>query len=96
MPVANELHFCFTQEMIQTPITLEQLPNQKCANICGFVGANVALVEKLREIGFAEGDEVEILHRGVFGGSPLCLRLNRSLIALRTCEASQIQVIYRA
>lgn len=79
--------------MRKTPTNLDQLPQHKTAQISGFEGGHVSLIEKLREIGFAEGDEVEILHRGFIGGSPLCVRLNRSIIALRKTEASQIQVV---
>ncbi len=47
---------------------------------------------KLREIGFSEGDEVEMIGAGPFGGKTLAVRLNRTLIALRTGEASNIEV----
>ena len=47
---------------------------------------------KLREIGFAEGDEVEIIGFGPFGQTPICVRLNETLIALRPREASRIFV----
>lgn len=57
------------------------------------ISAEDPLVEaKLREIGFAENDAVELAHFGPFGGSPLCVRLNRTLIALRTEEARAISV----
>ncbi|VAV88874.1 hypothetical protein MNBD_ALPHA06-1191 [hydrothermal vent metagenome] len=79
--------------MIQTTISLDQLPNLKPAKISGFCMAQERLIEKLREIGFAEGDEVEILHRGLLGGSPISVRLDRCIIALRKSEAAQIQVI---
>lgn len=79
--------------MAKNPTNLDELPSHKTAQISGFAAGQISLIEKLREIGFAEGDEVEILHRGLIGGSPLCVRLNRSIIALRKIEASQIQVI---
>ncbi len=47
---------------------------------------------KLREIGFSEGDEVEMVGVGPFGGRTLAVRLNRTLIALRAGEASYIEV----
>ena len=50
------------------------------------------LVAKLREIGFAEGDEVELLARGWLGGAPLSFRLNRTVIALRKAEAAMVLV----
>lgn len=50
------------------------------------------LESKLREIGFAEDDEVEVVHHGPIAGKPLCVRLNQTLIALRTEEAAAITV----
>jgi ferrous iron transport protein A len=47
---------------------------------------------KLRELGFSEGDEVEMVGAGPFGGRTLAVRLNRTLIALRTSEAALIEV----
>ena len=48
---------------------------------------------RLREIGFAEGDRVEIVHRGLFGGSPLAIRLDGiASIAIRPREAALINV----
>ncbi|MBL4617496.1 MAG: ferrous iron transport protein A [Robiginitomaculum sp.] len=79
--------------MTNEPTNLDQLAQHKPAQITGFEQGKKPLVEKLREIGFAEGDEVEILHRGLIGGSPLCVRLNSSIIALRKIEASQIQIV---
>lgn len=50
------------------------------------------LEAKLREIGFAEGDEVEMLGCGPFGGQPLAVRLNRRIIALRMVEARALRL----
>jgi ferrous iron transport protein A len=47
---------------------------------------------KLREVGFSEGDEVEMVGAGPFGGRTLAVRLNRTLIALRTSEAALVEV----
>lgn len=57
------------------------------------IGAGTdGLGTKLREIGFSEGDEVEMVGTGPFGGRTLAVRLNRTLIALRTDEATHIEV----
>ena len=58
----------------------------------GFANGDRKLVAKLREIGFAEGDEVELLARGWLGGAPLSIRLNRTVIALRKGEAALVMV----
>lgn len=50
------------------------------------------LEAKLREVGFSEGDEVEMLGRGPLGGRTLAVRLNRTIIALRAPEAALVEV----
>ena len=64
----------------------------------GRVGRVVGVAEtgdleaKLREVGFSEGDEVEMLSHGPFGGRTIAVRLNRSIIALRGAEAEMIRI----
>lgn len=74
------------------PLGLDRLGKGAVGRITGFSEIETALVAKLREIGFAEGDEVELLGRGWLGGAPLSIRLNRTVIALRLREASLIRV----
>ncbi len=63
------------------------------ARISGFNAKTDAIETRLREIGFAEGDIVEVLHIGVFGGSPLNIRLHDcASIAMRPAEAAMILV----
>jgi ferrous iron transport protein A len=73
-------------------IGLDRLAKGKVARVLGFLADDQKLVAKLREIGFAEGDEVELLGRGWLGGAPLSIRLNRTVIALRKGEAALVQV----
>jgi Fe2+ transport system protein FeoA len=47
---------------------------------------------KLREVGFSEGDEVEMIGFGPFGNKTLAVRLNRTIIALRAQEAAFVEV----
>ncbi len=74
------------------PLGLDRLSKGSVGRITGFAELETGLVAKLREIGFAEGDEVELLGRGWLGGAPLSVRLNRTVIALRVREASLIRV----
>ena len=71
---------------------LTQLIKAKTAIVTGVNDGINMIGAKLREIGFAEGDEVEIMHYGPLGATPICVRLNRTLIALRPEEAAQIEV----
>jgi Fe2+ transport system protein FeoA len=71
----------------------EQLKTGQIAQISGVNSGDEIIDAKLREIGFAEGDEVEIMHFGPFGRTPICVRLNRTLIALRPEEAKALEII---
>ena len=71
---------------------LNSLPKGVIARIGAITTADPALEAKLREIGFSEDDEVEIVHVGPLDARPLCVRLNRTLIALRLNEAEALEV----
>jgi ferrous iron transport protein A len=73
-------------------VQLSQFSKGRVGRVVGFAADADSLVAKLREIGFAEGDEVELLGRGWLGGAPLSIRLNRTVIALRKNEAALIRV----
>jgi len=72
-------------------MTLDKLAKGVTTQILAFSN-NDPLSTKLREIGFAEGDEVELLARGPLGGWPISVRLNRTVIALRKEEAALIEI----
>jgi len=57
------------------------------------VSAPAELEAKLREVGFCEGDIVELMACGPLGGQPLAIRLNRRVIAVRLEEAACIKVV---
>ncbi len=73
-------------------IGMDTLTRRVIARVVGFGAGDQSLVAKLREIGFAEGDEVELLAKGWLGGAPLSFRLNRTVIALRKSEAALVLV----
>lgn len=72
-------------------MTLAELERGRIASVVGFIG-EAAVETLLREVGFAENDQVEILGAGPLGGSPLSVRLNRTIIALRKNEAACVEV----
>ena len=47
---------------------------------------------RLRELGFDEGVEVEVLHRARFGRGPVACRIGRMTVALRRVVAAAIHV----
>lgn len=75
-----------------TVMTLDQIQVDLPALIDGFVAGHGPLEAKLREIGFAEDDEVELVQRGPLSARALCFRLNQTLIALRRDEAAVIKI----
>lgn len=50
------------------------------------------LENRLREVGFAEGAAVEILHESPFGGDPISVHVDQMTIALRRREARAVLV----
>lgn len=52
-----------------------------------------AAVEQLREIGFAEGLTIAVLHQNPFGRDPIAVRVGAMTIALRRREAQLVKVI---
>lgn len=75
-----------------SPLALDRLAFGQVCRVTGFSTGDPGMIAKLREIGFAEGDEVELLARGWLGGAPLSIRLNRTVIALRKAEAALVTV----
>jgi len=71
-------------------MTLDQLSRKTPAVITGFSTNDPELETRLREIGFAEGDNIEALHFGLFNKNPISVRLNGAIIALRRKDASAI------
>ncbi len=73
-------------------MTLDQLPKKQPARVTGFSAEQPDIVLRLREIGFAENDNVEVHHFGLFGRNPMTVNLNGALIALRRGEAALVEV----
>ena len=71
---------------------LTDLSKNESSVITGFDETNPELCIKLREIGFAEGDNVTPLHFGLFGKNPISVRVNGALIALRRQDARAILI----
>lgn len=48
--------------------------------------------QRLCELGFDEGVDVEVLHRAPFGGDPIAVRVGNMVVALRRDMARLIEV----
>lgn len=55
-------------------------------------GVHAAEALRLREMGFDEGVEIELLHRGLIGGCPIALRVGSNVIALRKSATRLLDV----
>lgn len=71
---------------------LNELKRGAVARVRTVEAGSSELEAKLREVGFSEGDEVEMLGHGPLGGRTLAVRLNRTIIALRAPEAALVEV----
>ncbi len=47
---------------------------------------------RLHEMGFDDGVDIEVLHRGPVGGDPLAVRVGNMTVALRKSLAARISV----
>jgi Fe2+ transport system protein FeoA len=77
---------------METKMTLANLPKNTCGRIIGFSAETDHLETRFREIGFAEGDVVQIVHVGLFGGSPINVKLHGTSIAMRPYQAQMIDI----
>ncbi|MCH2486858.1 MAG: ferrous iron transport protein A [Erythrobacter sp.] len=76
-------------------MTLDTLRHGSPARIVAIAWETLASDEakRLRALGLDEGAEIEVLHRGVFGGrDPIAVRLGRMTVALRRSHAAAIKV----
>jgi len=79
---------------LQVPVSLEVLPRRQHATVALIDWSQLAAPEarRLREFGFDEGVEVEVLHRAALGSGPIACRIGRMTVALRRRVASAIHV----
>jgi len=55
-------------------------------------GLDPETAQRLCELGFDEGVDVEILHRAPFGGDPIAVRVGNMVVALRRDMAGLIEI----
>lgn len=75
---------------------LSQLPNGAHARVVRVTavvaGVGEATLRRLGELGFIEGEPVQVLRRGPGGREPLAVQVGQTLFALRLLEAECIEV----
>jgi ferrous iron transport protein A len=75
-------------------LLLEHLPAGSLATITAIDRGNIDphTAQRLHELGFDEGVDVELLHRAPFGGDPLAVRVGNMVVALRRSMAQLIEI----
>jgi ferrous iron transport protein A len=94
MAVANELQLASLYGS-GFGMTLDTLPIGQKARIASVDWSLLASEEaqRLRALGIAEGAQLAVAHRGVFGGGdPLAVTIGRMTVALRRSHARAMQV----
>ncbi len=76
---------------IGEPAQIVEIVGQGADNQPGRVDG-AELERRLLEMGFLEGEEVEILHEGPVGRDPIAVRLGGMIIAIRRFEARAVIV----
>ncbi|MEY2883586.1 MAG: hypothetical protein RL490_1310 [Pseudomonadota bacterium] len=84
---------CLSVPIDQTRLLVELAP-QELATITAIDrgGIDPDTAQRLHELGFDEGVDVELLHRAPFGGDPLAVRVGNMVVALRCQMARLIEV----
>jgi ferrous iron transport protein A len=77
-----------------TPLLLERLGPGVVATIAAIdrAGLDPITAQRLHELGFDEGVDVELLHSAPFGGDPMAVRVGNMVVALRRAMARLIEI----
>ena len=77
-----------------TGMTLVQLPRRTPALVDAVLDQtpNDGIAQRLRELGFVAGEQVEIVAAGPLGAEPLLVQVGFTRFALRRAEAARVRV----
>lgn len=75
-------------------MTLTDLPHRTLAIVDSVqdVGENDNIARRLRELGFVDGEQVEIVAQGPLGAEPLLVQVGFTRFALRRTEAARVRL----
>jgi ferrous iron transport protein A len=57
------------------------------------IHANDLIAQRLRDLGFVEGERVRLVARGPVGADPLLIQIGSTRFALRRSEAERVSVL---
>jgi ferrous iron transport protein A len=72
-------------------VSLDSLPSGMRARVTGLAASSGDSAERLMELGFDIGAEVEALHRAPLG-DPIAVRVDGTVVALRRALARTVRV----
>ena len=75
-------------------MTLTDLPRRTPAIVESVEdhGPNDNIARRLRELGFVNGEQVEIVAKGLMGAEPLLVQVGFTRFALRRAEAARVRL----
>ena len=75
-------------------MTLTELPHRTLAIVDSVqeLGENDNIARRLRELGFVDGEQVEVVAQGPLGAEPLLVQVGFTRFALRRSEASRVRL----
>ena len=75
-------------------MTLTELPLRALAIVDSVqeVGENDNIARRLRELGFVDGEQVEVVAQGPMGAEPLLVQVGFTRFALRRSEAARVRL----
>jgi ferrous iron transport protein A len=75
-------------------VTLTDLPRRTPAIVESVEdhGPNDNIARRLRELGFVNGEQVEIVAKGLMGAEPLLVQVGFTRFALRRAEAARVRL----
>lgn len=71
-------------------VYLDALPVGRIGRVAGMAALPGQVADRLLELGFEDGAEVEMLHRAPMGGDPVAVRVDGATVALRKALARAI------
>ena len=75
-------------------MTLTELPHRTLAIVDSVLdlGENDKIARRLRELGFVDGEQVEVVAKGPLGAEPLLVQVGFTRFALRRSEAGRVHL----
>jgi ferrous iron transport protein A len=75
-------------------LKLSELPRRRPATVESVqdLAPNDAIARRLRELGFVQGERVEVVAAGPVSAEPLLVQIGFTRFALRRSEAARVQV----